>query len=127
MAVEITVTNTMDYELKNIGKCLGAGVSLIAVVGVDEKKLEESARNAYATHAPKLIGFFRRDTFVARLQELILAPQIPEPVRPLEKQTRHKGWKVNTTVVEISAEEMKEREAEAARILAGGMRRPKHE
>ncbi len=129
LAVEVTVTNTLGYELKNIGKCLRAGVSMVAVVGSDAaklKKLEATAMHTYAVQSAKLLGFFIPEVFVARLQEFILVPQLPvESIKPSEKSAMHKGWKIKTTVVSISAEDMKEREAEAARILAGAVRKPK--
>ena len=125
VAVEITVTNTLDYELKNIGKCLRAGISLVAVVGSDDaklRKLEAAARNTFSAQGSKLLGFFAQDTFIARLQEFILTPPpVPEDLKKAETSTTHKGWRVRTTVVTLSHEEMKEREAEAARILANSL------
>lgn len=122
LAVEITVTNTLDYELKNIGKCLRAGVSLVAVVGSDDtklRKLEAAARNTFSAQDAKLMGFFAPEAFIARLQEFVLTPP-PPPDSPkrTEGSAMHKGWKVKTTVIALSPEEMKERETEAARILA---------
>lgn len=120
LAVEITVTNTLDYELKNIGKCLRAGVSLVAVVGADDaklRKLEAAARNTFSAQEEKLLGFFLLEAFIARLQEFVLNSPPPESLKSTETSTSHKGWKVKTTVVTLSPEEMKDREAEAARIL----------
>jgi hypothetical protein len=126
VAVEITVTNTLDYELKNIGKCLRAGVSLVAVVGADDsklKKLEAAARNTFSSQGEKLLGFFTSEGFISRLQEFVLSPPPPESLKRTESSTSHKGWKVKTTVVTLSPEEMKEREAEAARIIAASSRK----
>lgn len=126
VAVEITVTNTLDYELKNIGKCLRAGVSLVAVVGSDDaklRKLEAAAQNTFSSQVVKLLGFFTPEEFVSRLQEFVLIPPPPDSPKKIEGSTTHKGWKVRTTVVTLSPEEMKEREAEAAKILAASLRK----
>lgn len=127
LAVEITVTNGLDYELKNIGKCLRAGVSLVAVVGADDaklRKLEAAARNTFSAQSEKLFGFFILEGFITRLQEFVLTPPpLAENPKRTESSAMHKGWKVKTNVVTLSPEEMKEREAEAARILAGSSRK----
>jgi hypothetical protein len=39
IACEITVTNTIDYELQNINKCLAAGYSPVIIVSPDEGHL----------------------------------------------------------------------------------------
>ncbi|SKA85680.1 AAA-like domain-containing protein [Prosthecobacter debontii] len=126
IAVEITVTNTLDYELRNIGKCLRAGVSQVAVVAAESGKLakiEAAARVSFGHQHGDRLRFFLRDGFNEHLQNFVLAepPQEPMP----DKQVRHKGWTVRTTTVHISPEEAKEREAAAAKILASSSRRAK--
>jgi len=40
IACEIAVSNSVEYEVKNINKCLNAGYSLVCVISKDEKHLE---------------------------------------------------------------------------------------
>ena len=125
LAVEVTVTNTLSYELQNIGKCLRAGVSEVAVVAIDPAKLakiEAAARVTYGGQHGERMRFFLRDGFCDHLQSIVLAtPAQPQPEQP----TKHKGWTVKTTTVHISPEEAKEREAAAAKILADALRKSK--
>lgn len=129
LAVELTVTNTLDYELKNIGKCLRAGVSLVAVVGADEaklRKLEAAARNTFSAQGSKLFGFFSLETFIARLQDFVLTPPPPaDSPKRTEASAIHKGWKVKTKVVTLPPEEMRECESSVARVLAKASQRKK--
>lgn len=41
IACEIAVSNSVEYEVKNINKCLGAGYSMVCIVSKDEKHLEK--------------------------------------------------------------------------------------
>lgn len=123
MAVEITVTNTLDYELRNIGKCLRAGVTQVAIVAVDGEKiakLETAALVSYGVQHRERLLFFTKDAFIEHLQTLVLTSPPPEPENP--KPTKHKGWTVKTVSVQITPEEAKEREAAAAKILAKSIR-----
>lgn len=124
IAVEITVTNTLDYELRNIGKCLRAGVSRVVVVALDMDKLaklEAAARVSYGDQHRERLLFFTKDRFNEHLQNLVLTAPAPEPEAP--KPTKHKGWTVKTVSVQITPEEAKEREAAAAKILANAARK----
>lgn len=124
IAVEITVTNTLDYELRNIGKCLRAGVTQVAVVALDAEKiakLETAAFVSYGDQHRQRLLFFTKDAFIEYLQTLVLTSPPPEPESP--KPTKHKGWTVKTVSVQITPEEAKEREAAAAKILANASRK----
>ena len=48
IACEIAVSNSVDYELKNILKCLNTGYSLICVISKNEKHLEKIKEKAEA-------------------------------------------------------------------------------
>lgn len=124
IAVEITVTNTLDYELRNIGKCLRAGVTQVDVVALDAEKiakLETAALVSYGGQHRERLMFFTKDAFIEHLQTLVLTSPSPEPESP--KPTKHKGWTVKTVSVQITPEEAKEREAAAAKILANASRK----
>ncbi len=124
LAVEISVTNALDYELRNIGKCLRAGVSQVAFVALDAGKLakiEAAARVSFGDRHGDRLHFFLGDTFNEHLQNIVLAPPPTDPVA--EKPVTHRGWTVKTTTVHLSPEEAKEREAAAAKILADTIRK----
>lgn len=124
VAVEITITNTLDYELRNIGKCLRAGVTQVAVVALDAEKmakLETAALVSYGDQHGERLQFFTKDAFIQHLQNLILTS--PPPVPEFPKPTKHKGWTVKTVSVQITPEEAREREAAAAKILANASRK----
>lgn len=123
IAVEITVTNTLDYELKNIGKCLRAGVSQVVVIGMDIEKLakiEAAARNRFGEQHNNQLHFFTKDTFHRHLQAVVILP--PPPSHTSETTQMHKGWRVKTSVVQLTPEEMQEREENVARILGNSIR-----
>ena len=116
----------MDYELKNIGKCLRAGVSKVVVIASDElklKKLKAAAQTVYGEQHAGRLEFFTQDEFLRFLEEP--TQDIPPALAPkLDQSTQmHKGWRVKTKVVDLSPEEARECEASVARILAESTRR----
>lgn len=124
VAVELTITNTLDYELRNIAKCLRAGVSHVAVIGIDAtklRKIEAAAGQSFGDQHGARVKFFIQDEFIRFLQEWVLTPPIQE--RQPQPATMLKGWKVKTTTVNLSPQEAKEREAAMARTLADAIRR----
>ena len=48
IACEIAVTNTVDYEVQNIQKCLASGFEKVAVISTDTKHLSNIRRKAEA-------------------------------------------------------------------------------
>ncbi|MBK8092200.1 MAG: type IV secretion system DNA-binding domain-containing protein [Verrucomicrobiaceae bacterium] len=121
---EISVTNTLDYEVRNVAKLLRAGIQSVAMVALDAAKLarlEPAIRNSLSPDdSPKVRCFLKAD-FVELLQSLILeAPPTP----PSETEPRKvKGWTVKRTTVQLSADELKKREGEIASALADSVRR----
>ncbi len=93
IACEISVTNTVEYEVQNIQKCLTAGYQLVFMISNDLKHLSD-IRNLAVTAVDSSIHnrlyFVSKDEFVSQL-DLILAQQSqPEEVRA-------KGYRVKLT------------------------------
>ncbi len=123
---EITVTNTLQYEVRNVLKLLRAGMPSIAMITFDAEKLarlEPAIRNSLSPEENSRVRCFLKDDFVQYLQSLVLAspPQAETEDFPRSKQV--KGWKVKRTVVELSVADQKAREGEIAAAIAENIRR----
>ncbi|TDU80804.1 type IV secretion system coupling TraD/TrwB family protein [Prosthecobacter fusiformis] len=121
IACEISVTNTLEYELKNVTKCLKAGFPLVAMVALDAgklAKLEAAIRNSLSDVQTTQVQFFLKSDFVTLLQSLVLK----DVHFSGGKEKLRKGWKVNTTTVEISEEEAKARAASIASAMADSLK-----
>lgn len=123
---EISVTNTLEYEVRNVLKLIRAGVPVVAMIALDAgklAKLEPAIRNSLSPEENSRVSCLMKDDFIQHLQSLVLAsPQrTEEEASPKTKQV--KGWKVKRTVVELSAAEQKEREGEIAAAIAENIRR----
>jgi hypothetical protein len=123
LGCEITVTNTLEYELRNITKILRAGVPLVAVVALETEKLsklELAVQNSLPPEDSAKVRCFLKPQFVTFLQSIVTqAPAASEPVGVKKR----KGWVVKKTVVAISPDEMKQRESELAATMAEAVRR----
>jgi hypothetical protein len=123
LACEVTVTNTLDYEIGNIRKCLKAGFAQVAVIGVKEEKLAKLAAavaHSLGADAAARVEFFLPDALLARLQAL--PPEPPAPDGPVTKTVR--GYKVRTQAEELAPEENKAREDAMIRLIAESLRKP---
>ncbi len=123
---EITVTNTLQYEVRNVLKLLRAGMTSIAMIAFDAEKLarlEPAIRNSLSPEENSRVRCFLKEDFIQHLQSLVLALPPPVAAENSPKSKQVKGWKVKRTVVELSAAEQKEREAEIAAAIAENIRR----
>jgi Type IV secretion-system coupling protein DNA-binding domain len=123
---EISVTNTLEYEMRNVTKCLRAGVQQVLVLTVDPEK-HQRLRNAVATllseEQQKSVLCLMRDDFEAFLDSL--PPREPVIVgQASEGQSKMvKGWKVRTNAVAASNEDISDVEKELAATLGETLRR----
>jgi len=120
VACEVTVEQTIDYEVGNVSKCRKAGFTRIAVVGVSEdrlSKLESAVANSLGAEKARCVGYFLPDAFIDALRVERKPQPVPEPV------ARTRG--VKRKIVEISAGEMKEKEDQAMKLMAQLMRQRK--
>jgi hypothetical protein len=117
IACEVSVTNTIDFEIGNIRKCLAAEIPCIAFVSPDEKRLAKMAAavtNSLGAEAVAKVSYFLPDQLIEHLQSLALqpAPPVPSEVRTV------RGYQVRRSVVPSSPEELKSQEQEAMRLMA---------
>lgn len=122
VACEISVTNTIDYEVRNVRKCLKAGFTHVVVVCVDEERLRKIATavsGSLGPEASKCVAFLNPDEFIAYLKAL--APS-PPPATPAQPEISH-GYKIKRTHARLSPEELKAREDAALKMIAEAMRR----
>lgn len=125
IACEINVTSTIDYEVGNVGKCLKAGFTRIAVIcpRADRlSRLEEAVRGCFNADEAAKVSFHSPDDFIAFVEQ-------PSGTKsgaattgtPAEK--RRRGYKVKSHFVEVSEEDAKAREDAAIKMLAEKLRK----
>jgi hypothetical protein len=121
IACEISVTNTIDYEVGNVRKCLKAGFTHVIVVCMDEERLRKLAtavRGSLGTEAAKCVAFLQPDDFIAHLKAIPLSG----PATPAQPEISH-GYRIKRTHVKLPAEEQKAREDAALKMIAEAMRK----
>jgi len=117
----ITVTTTIDHEVRNVAKCVKAEFAQIAIIGVSEAKLTKLAAAVAASlgeAGAARVGYFLPEAFLAFLQNLP-PPAPPEPTT----KTVH-GYKVKTNYLALSPEEAKAREDVMIKSVADSMKKP---
>ncbi|MEI7534687.1 MAG: type IV secretion system DNA-binding domain-containing protein [Verrucomicrobiae bacterium] len=119
IACEISISTTIDHEVKNVAKCLKAGVPKVAVICLDEerlRKISNAVSGSFGTEAVAQVEYFQPDQFIAHLKT------IPMEIAK-EKVTVRRGYKIKRVISEISTEQQKEKEAAAIRSIADSMRK----
>jgi hypothetical protein len=84
IACEISVTNTVGYEVQNIQKCLTAGYSLVFMISNDPPHLNAIRSLAVSEIDQSLhnrIFFVSKDNFVSQLDLLLVQQSQPEEIR----------------------------------------------
>lgn len=84
IAIEISVTNRVDYEVQNIQKCLDDNYSLVYMISEDEKHLKNIKEQALKTISKKQhskIHFFKSEELQLYLDALIQTQQKVKRVR----------------------------------------------
>ncbi|HVM60182.1 MAG TPA: type IV secretion system DNA-binding domain-containing protein [Verrucomicrobiae bacterium] len=123
IACEISVTNTIDYEVGNVRKCVKAGFSHIVVVCVDKERLRKIATaltGSLGLDASKRVIFLQPDDFIAHLKAP--APSTPTPATPAQPEISH-GYRIKRTHAKLSPGELKAREDAALKTITEAMRR----
>ena len=121
IACEISISTTIDHEVRNVVKCLKAGVPKVAVICLDEERLRKigsAVSGSLGSELAARVEYFQPDQFIAQLKKLPLA--IPKAVEVTEVR---RGYRVKRQTVTISPQEQKAREEEAIRLIAESMRR----
>ena len=118
IACEIAVTNTVDYELQNIQKCLASGFDKMAVISTDPKHLaniKKKAKSVISAEQLIKVYFLEPGNF-----HLFLESQIGQL---MNKETKVKGYKITTAHTEPSKSETDSRKQTLFEILADALRR----
>ena len=124
IACEISITTTIDHEVGNVGKCLKAGFSVVAVVSIEAQRLQKIAaavRGSLGAEAAERVECWLPENFIEHLHTLPV-PVVPPP-EPETKSRR--GYKVKRSVEALSPEERKRREEVAIQSIAEEMRKKK--
>jgi hypothetical protein len=119
IACEISISTTIDHEVSNVAKCLKAGLTKVAVICLDEERLRKIGKavsGSLGTELAARVGYFQPDPFIVHLKAL--KPPTPQP-----SQTQYGGYKVKRSIPKLSAQEQKQKEDIANRIMAETMRR----
>jgi hypothetical protein len=122
IAVEIAVTNTTDYELQNIQKCLAARFDRLVVVSTDSRhlnRIQERAKLVLNEFQLSKVSFIEPEHFHLFLDSLQIVPVVeaePEKI---------KGYKVKTTFKETSRAESETKKNVILEILSRAWRRNK--
>lgn len=118
IACEISVTTTRDHELGNVEKCIAAGYKDIVLVGTTERHVKALSKfieeNLDEGHGAT-IRYASPETLVEYLD------QLGEPPPPSEATVR--GYKVKTKRQVRSPEEVAERRAVLAGVIAKSLAR----
>lgn len=121
IAVEISITTTVDHEFGNVRKCLAAGFTHVAVVSPKPGPLSAIAAAVKAGLAPEQaarVSFHSPEELIAHLHTLTT----PESHSPPEKATRH-GYTIKRTVSALSPEERSRQEETQVSLIADAMKR----
>jgi hypothetical protein len=101
IACEIAVTNTVDYELQNIQKCLASGFDKMAVISTDAKHLaniRKTAESVIAQSELTKVHFLEPENFHLFLESL-------QRQFNSKEETKIKGYKIKTDYQPLSETE----------------------
>jgi len=121
IACEISVSTTIDHEVGNVAKCLKAGLQKVAVICLDEERLQKIAAavsGCFGVELAARVEFFQPDQFIAYLKS---APTTkPKPADATEVR---RGYRVKRQVATMTPQEQRTRDDEAIRIMGESMKR----
>jgi hypothetical protein len=131
IACEVSVTNTLEYEMRNVTKCLRAGVQHVLVLAVDAEKhqrLSAAITSLLSPEQQKLVLCLMKDEFAAFLDAIPQKEPNSKSAPIQESQGKPKlikGWKVRTNSVPPPSEDLPAVEKELAAAMAESLRRRK--
>lgn len=120
IACEISITTTIDHEVGNVSKCLKAGFGKIAIICIDDGRLEKIATAIAASlgsEAAAKVGCFQPDQFI----EMLKTFSEPTPPSPDPPKTR-RGYKIKRSVSSSTKTEQERREEAAIKSITDAMR-----
>ena len=110
IAVEITITTGVDHEFENVKKCLASGIGRVAVVATGRKHLDEIAaavQGGLGSEAAAKVGYHTPDEFLAELQKLAKATELPPASAPMAKTGKILGFEITRNFPKQSPEEQR--------------------
>jgi hypothetical protein len=119
IACEISISTTIDHEVGNVAKCLKAGIPKVAVICLDDerlRKISNAVSGSFGSELAARVEYFQPDPFIAYLKAL--KPPTAQP-----SETKYGGYKVKRSIPKLSAQEQKQKEDIANRVMGETMRR----
>lgn len=123
IACEIAVTNTVEYELNNIQKCLASGFDKVVVISADNKHLANIRRKAESVISPlqfSKVHFLEPDSFHLFLESLNNQIRTEQ-----NKQAKVKGYTVKVDFKEQPAPDTETRKQTVFEIVSNLIKRKK--
>jgi hypothetical protein len=124
IAVEISITTTVDHEFGNVQKCLSADFSRVAVISPRPDHLKAIAvavKGGLGPEQAEKVSYHSPDEFIAELMRLAQeAAKSAKPPVPQESVTR--GYKVRGHSPSHSVAERKAKEDMAIKLMAEMMK-----
>jgi len=121
IACEISISTTIDHEVLNASKCLKAGIATVAMICLDDARLQKIAAAVSGSLGPDVsvrVVYYKPDPFIEYLKSL---PQLPP--QPTEKT--YAGYKVKHSLPKLSSEEQKAKEDLAHKLLSEALKKKK--
>lgn len=122
IACEIANTNTVEYELQNLQKCLASGFDWVVIVSTDSKHLQNIKRMAELAVPDDVlskVSFIEFENFYLFLEAL---PKLGSPDGDTQ-EIRVKGYDVKTSFRHAPESESKAKEKVLQDIIADVLRR----
>lgn len=121
IACEISISTTIDHEVSNASKCLKAGVATVAMICLDDARLQKIAAAVSGSLGPEVsarVVYFKPDPFIEYLKSL------PSPT-PQTSEKAYAGYKVKHSLPKLSPEEQKAKEDLAHKLLSEALKKKK--
>jgi Type IV secretion-system coupling protein DNA-binding domain len=123
IAVEVAITNTVEYEVQNIQKCLASGFDRVVVISSDTKHLgniKKKAEVIIAENQLSKVNYLEPEHFHLFLEKLN-----NESENQTNKENKVKGYKVNISYKEANQSELDAKEQAIAEIIKDAEKRRK--
>jgi Type IV secretion-system coupling protein DNA-binding domain len=121
IACEISISTTIDHEVLNASKCLKAGIATVAMICLDDARLQKIAAAVSGSLGPDVsarVAYFRPDPFIEYLKSLPVPP-------PQTSEKTYAGYKVKHSLPKLSQEEQQTKEDLAHKLLSEALKKKK--
>jgi hypothetical protein len=123
VACEISITNTVDYEVGNIAKCLKADFKHIVMIGDPQKlnAIKRAAKVSLGAEAASRVAYFLPDDFLNWLKENPVPKKLPQARSP-SQPVKRLGYETTVEYANLPSEQQKAKEAVKFANMADAMR-----